>query len=71
MAGGYNRIPHDFVMVFGVFNAHAEYLVELRSGDNDRGGIGEADDHRVRQEIHHHAEPQQPQAELKQADEQR
>ena len=69
--GRAHGVPNGLVMMCGLFAAYTEYFVELRGGDDDGGGIGETDNHRMRQEVHHDAEPQQAEAELKQADEQR
>jgi len=71
LRGRNHRVPHGLIMMRGLFGTHTENLVELRGGDDDRGGVGEADDDRMRQEVHHHAQAQQAEAELEQADDQR
>jgi len=52
-------------MVLGAVDVHAEKLVELGGGDDERRGVGESVDDRVREKVHQHAQPQDAQQELK------
>ena len=50
---------------------HADQLVDLGQRDDDRRSIGEADDHRMGQEIHHDAQLEHTEGQLDHADHQR
>jgi len=57
--------------VFATPHRDTEQLVELGQTNDQRSGIGEADDHRMRKKIDHDTELERPQHELNDADNQR
>ena len=58
---------HDgLVVMLGAVDVDTEQLGQLGRGNDDGRGVGEAIDHRVREEIHHQAQPQHPDQELQQ-----
>jgi hypothetical protein len=54
----------------GTAHGHTDQLIYLGQGNDDGGGIGEADNHRMGEEVHHHAELEHTQRELDHADQQ-
>ena len=70
IAGGPGR-HHDGVDVVAARNCVAQQMFELAEADDECCGRGEAADDRVRQEIHHEAQPQHAHRQLQRADHQR
>ncbi len=64
LAGFHQHPPHGFIVMLGAFHADPEDLGKLRGGDDDGGAVGEAHHHGMGQEVHQHAEAEQPEHEL-------
>ena len=63
--GSHEDAPNGLIMVFGLVHGDAKELRQLRRGNNDCGGVCEAIDDRVRQEVDEHAQSQETEEELK------
>ena len=59
---------HRLIVVLRLLHGDAEELAQLGGGDDQGAGVGEADDHRVGQEVHQHAEAEHAEEELEGAD---
>ena len=57
-------LVHGLVEVILAFDRDPEQVLDLREPDDDGGRGGEPDEHRVRQEVDHEAQPPEPEHEV-------